>query len=181
MRSHVAYSSSFREWRGPEITFPIPTAVHSCSLSNLNRQYRPPHLYRRFQTTRSTRTFNSKGQSPWEDNSSSDSQRIPRILLTRRFIIVFEWTRTCPYSEPYQSSLRLKIRLNIILPSTPKSSKWPLSQRFPHQNAVCSTYRLPRCATCPAHLDLMSRIILGEEYRSIWLSRFQQVVHTRHT
>jgi hypothetical protein len=43
---------------------------------------------------------------------------------------------TCPYPEPDQSSLRptplSNIRFNIILPSTPGSSKWSPSLRFPH-------------------------------------------------
>jgi len=42
---------------------------------------------------------------------------------------------TCPYPEPDPSSLCpshfLKIRFNIILPSTPGSPKWSLSFGFP--------------------------------------------------
>jgi hypothetical protein len=51
---------------------------------------------------------------------------------TRRFITAFTRTLPCPYSEPAQStpclpSHFLKIRFNVILPSTPGSSKWSLS------------------------------------------------------
>jgi hypothetical protein len=80
---------------------------------------------------------------------------------------------TCPYTEPYQSSPCplfhvLKIHFNIILPSTPGSSRWSLSLRFPHQNPVSN---FPLSYTCYMsaqliHIDLINLIILGEE-RSI--------------
>jgi len=47
---------------------------------------------------------------------------------------------TCPYSEPSRSTPYpfhfLKIHFNITLPSTPRSSKWCLSLRYPNQNPV---------------------------------------------
>ena len=67
----------------------------------------------------------------------------------------------------------------------PRSFKWSLSLRFPHQNplpirATCPAHLslldlitrnpLPIRATCPAHLsllDLITRIIFGAENRSL--------------
>jgi len=58
----------------------------------------------------------------------------------------------CLYTEPYESSARLpssflKVRFNIALPSTTRSSKWSLSPRSLHMHV---TFMLR--ATCPAGL-----------------------------
>ena len=81
---------------------------------------------------------------------------------------------TCPCPEPDQSSpVRpshfLNILHNIILPSMRGSSKWPLSIRFSYQN-LYTPLLFPIRAICTAHLfflDLITRIIFGEQYRSI--------------
>jgi hypothetical protein len=85
---------------------------------------------------------------------------------------------THSYPEPNWSSPHaltshfLKIHLNIILPSMPGSSQWSLSLRFPHQNPVYAP-PLPHTYYISRHLillDLITRTILGVEYRSLWFS-----------
>jgi hypothetical protein len=81
---------------------------------------------------------------------------------------------TCPFSKPDQSSphppsLFVKIHLNITHPSTPGSSKWSLSLTLLHLNRVY-TFRLSHACYMARQLillDLISRIILSEEYRSV--------------
>jgi len=75
----------------------------------------------------------------------------------------------CPYPGPEWSSPCptyhfLKIHLNIILPTMPGSSKWSPSLRFPYQNPV---YTSPLPHTCYILLDLITRTIPGEGYRSL--------------
>jgi len=105
--------------------------------------------------------------------SFSASQKIPRIFWNP---MVYYRVYNClpPVSILSQDKLVhapspshfLKLHLKIILPSTPGSSKWSVSLRFPHQNSV---YTSPHSAMCPAHLilDLITQIIFGEGYRSL--------------
>ena len=62
----------------------------------------------------------------------------------------------------------LEILPNIIHQSTLRSPQWSLSLRFPQEDPIHPPHG-PKRATCPAHLsllDLITRTILGEEYKS---------------
>ena len=80
----------------------------------------------------------------------------------------------CPYSEPdkYIPCPPFHIFENpffIIFPSMSRSLKWSLSHRSPHQNPACTSH-VPHKTSCPAHLfrlDLITRKILGEKYKSL--------------
>ena len=65
----------------------------------------------------------------------------------------------------------LKIHSNITLPSVPRSSKWYIFLGFSPPKPLLS----PIHATCPAPhilLGLITRIIFGEEYRSLSYSLY---------
>jgi len=82
------------------------------------------------------------------------SQEIPCILWTTK---VNYRIHKCPPTVPIliqldpvhtPTSHLLKIRINIILSSTPGSFKWSLTFRFPHQNPV-HTFPLPYTCYMP--------------------------------
>jgi len=104
-------------------------------------------------------TYSMQYSPSSEASSFAASQEIPRILWNPK---VHYRIHKCspPVSslgqlDPVHTSTSyfLKIHLNITFPSSPGSSKWSFSLRFPHQNPVYTSPPRPhtRYMTRPSH------------------------------
>ena len=95
---------------------------------------------------------NSKYQNPSEEaNSSSAGRESPRILWKSEVHYrIHKSTSPVPIlsqiNSPCPTSHFFNIYFNIILTSTPGSTKRPFSLGFPHQNSVCTS---PLPHICP--------------------------------
>ena len=120
-------------------------------------------------------------QSPsWETNRPTASQEISRILWNSKVYHriynspppVHILSQIDPFYVPSHFS---EIHFNIILPSTPGSSKWYLSLRFPHQNSLCTSL-LPH--TSCMFFSFYS-FVKFDMYRVIYLCFFEYRVPKR--
>ena len=117
---------------------------------------------------------NSMEQSPsLEANRSSTSHKIPHIAwYPQLHYCIHKSLPPVPILSQINPSTFpshfLKNYFNIILPSTPRPSKWSLSLRYPTK-ILYAPLLSPIHATCSSYLILfylINWIIFGEEYRS---------------
>ena len=154
------------------------TSSSSCSSEDLRQllfQIITPTLGRSPMTQEFSKLTYSIVQSlSWEANWFATTQKIPRISRNPK-VHYRTHKRPPPVSilgqpNPVRipTSHLLDINPNIIHPSTPRSSQWSPSLRFPQQDPI-HPLSSPIRATCPAHfilLDFITRTIFGEEYKS---------------
>ena len=130
----VIFFRSWPNWQCP--------AKFQCILQNWVLCTHFLRFWSRQMRTANELTYSIQQSPSWEANRLPASQEIPRILWnTKVHYRIHKWPPPVPILSQLDpvhtpTSYFLKIHLNIILPSTPRSPKWSLSLRFPHQNPV---------------------------------------------
>ena len=101
--------------------------------------------------------------------------QFPAFYETQRSLQHLQKPPTCPYPEPDQSRpcpiTLLEDPFNIILPLTPRSSKWSLSLSLPIETLYAPLS--PIRSTCAAHfiLDLITYLLVIEIFKkSLWVT-----------
>jgi len=125
----------------PKTQTPMLIAVLGCVYANYNRTHRK--IYQ--PTNQLTYSLTPcSGDLLEKLTGSQPIKRYCALYGTERFITAFTrarylslWARSI---HCLLQSHRLKIHCHINLTSTPGSSKWPLSIRFPHQNPVYTSH-----------------------------------------
>ena len=77
-----------------------------------------------------------KQSTSWQANSSSTIQELPHFIMHKVHCHIHKSPPIVPILSkisPFIYPNDFKINFNIILPSTPRSSKWSASLRFPNQ------------------------------------------------
>jgi len=122
--------------------------------------------------------------SSWEANSHLSSHGIPCLPLIPEVYYGLHLVPILSQMHPVHTSPAPyfpKVHSNIILPSTPRYSKWAVPLTFPNQNIVCISHISPIRATCPARLILLYLItvmISGEAYK-LWSSSLCSLLQPR--
>jgi len=138
-------------WPNSSRAFQTCTLIHFTYLLTYLLTYLPTYLL----------TYPMQQSSSREASRFSASQEIPCILCNPK---VHYRSHKCPPPVPNLSQLDpvhtptyhfIKIHLNIILPSMPRSPKWSPSLRFPHQNPAQASPLPHRC-----YMPHSSRILI---------------------
>ena len=127
---------------------------------------------------------NSMGHSHCRANRSSAKKSSLHCMEPKGSLLHSQAPATHPYPEPDKFCPHLpiylfKINFNIIIPSVPRSSKWFLCFRFPHQSHVHIS-PLPHACQMPHHshppwLHHPITLMRSEDHKTLFMKQFTPI------